>query len=124
MWSLISSKIVGAQFQHSPGQLVNLLRVAVADEVDMGTRQAAAISFKNLVRKDWEGTGARCHSWLMRQRVAVRFDRPQCVGCMLFVLHVCFNAHLLPSQQVGEDSLHMRASSFMPFHGNWIIILL
>ena len=36
---------------------MNLLRVAVADEVDMGTRQAAAISFKNLVRKDWEGTG-------------------------------------------------------------------
>ena len=52
---------MGAQFQHSPGQLVNLLRVAVADEVDMGTRQAAAISFKNLVRKDWEGTGVCSH---------------------------------------------------------------
>jgi hypothetical protein len=47
-----------AQFQHSPGQLVNLLRVAVEESVAMGTRQAAAISFKNLVRRDWEGTGA------------------------------------------------------------------
>ena len=55
---------MGAQFQHSPGQLVNLLRVAVTDEVDMGTRQAAAISFKNLVRKDWEGTGVRSRGCL------------------------------------------------------------
>jgi len=38
---------------------VNLLRVAVEESVAMGTRQAAAISFKNLVRRDWEGTGAR-----------------------------------------------------------------
>ena len=41
------------QFQHSEGQLVNLLRVAVEPSLDQGTRQAAAISFKNLVRRDW-----------------------------------------------------------------------
>ena len=36
---LTSGVNYGSQFQHSPGQLVNLLRVAVADEVDMGTRR-------------------------------------------------------------------------------------
>ncbi|KAK9813831.1 hypothetical protein WJX73_000701 [Symbiochloris irregularis] len=41
------------QFQHSKGQLVNLLRVAVEPSLDLGTRQAAAITFKNLVRHDW-----------------------------------------------------------------------
>ena len=41
------------QFQHSKGQLVNLLRVAVEPSLDQGTRQAAAITFKNLVRRDW-----------------------------------------------------------------------
>ncbi|BDA47636.1 Importin-7 [Coccomyxa sp. Obi] len=46
-----------AQFQHVEGQLVNLLRVAVEDSLDVGIRQVAAISFKNLVRKDWDPQG-------------------------------------------------------------------
>lgn len=46
------------QFQHVEGQLVNLLRVAVEDSLDVGIRQVAAISFKNLVRKDWDPQGA------------------------------------------------------------------
>ena len=49
------------QFQHVEGQLVNLLRVAVEDSLDVGIRQVAAISFKNLVRKDWEPQGAAGH---------------------------------------------------------------
>ncbi|EIE23737.1 ARM repeat-containing protein [Coccomyxa subellipsoidea C-169] len=47
-----------AQFQHVKGQLVNLLRVAVEDSLDVGLRQVAAISFKNLVRKDWDPPGS------------------------------------------------------------------
>ncbi|CAL5220954.1 g3058 [Coccomyxa viridis] len=42
------------QFQHVPGQLVNLLRVAVEDSLDVGIRQVAAITFKNATRKDWD----------------------------------------------------------------------
>lgn len=49
------------QFQHAEGQLVNLLRVAVEDSLDVGIRQVAAISFKNLVRKDWDPQGAAGH---------------------------------------------------------------
>lgn len=48
------------QFQHSKGQLVNLLRVAVEPSLDLGTRQAAAISFKNLVRRDWAAGEGQC----------------------------------------------------------------
>ena len=70
--------LVGVQFQHSPGQLVNLLRVAVEESVDMGTRQAAAISFKNLVRKDWaageEGSGARTEPPACRQTKSARWS--------------------------------------------------
>ena len=47
----------GVQFQHVQGQLVNLLRVAVEDSMDIGLRQIAAITFKNLVRKDWDPSG-------------------------------------------------------------------
>ena len=46
------------QFQHVPGQLVNLLRVAVEDSLDVGIRQVAVITFKNTVKKDWDPLGA------------------------------------------------------------------
>ena len=46
------------QFQHVPGQLVNLLRVAVEDSLDVGIRQVAVITFKNAVKKDWNPLGA------------------------------------------------------------------
>jgi hypothetical protein len=49
---------VGAQFQHEQGQLVNLLRVAVEDSLDVGLRQVAAITFKNLVKQEWDPSGA------------------------------------------------------------------
>lgn len=41
------------QAKHARGQVVNLLRVALEDSVDPSVRQVAAISFKNLVRRDW-----------------------------------------------------------------------
>ena len=45
---------VRPQYQHSPGQLTNLLRVAVEDSVDAAVRQVAAITFKHLVKADWD----------------------------------------------------------------------
>ena len=54
---LNSCHFVPFQFQHVPGQLVNLLRVAVEDSLDIGLRQVASITFKNLVRKDWDPSG-------------------------------------------------------------------
>eukprot|EP00887_Chlorella_sp_A99_P003658 scaffold7.g3658.t1 len=42
------------QHKHAPGQLVNLLRVALEDSVDPAVRQVAAISFKNVVRQGWQ----------------------------------------------------------------------
>ena len=48
------------QFQHEQGQLVNLLRVAMEDSLDIGLRQVAAITFKNLVKKEWDPSGAPC----------------------------------------------------------------
>ncbi|PSC72993.1 importin beta-like SAD2 [Micractinium conductrix] len=41
------------QSKHARGQVVNLLRVALEDSVDPAVRQVAAISFKNLVKRDW-----------------------------------------------------------------------
>lgn len=41
------------QSKHARGQVVNLLRVALEDSIDPSVRQVAAISFKNLVRRDW-----------------------------------------------------------------------
>ena len=52
------------QFQHVPGQLVNLLRVAVEDSLDVGIRQVAVITFKNAVKKDWDPLGAPLTSHL------------------------------------------------------------
>ena len=45
------------QHHHAPGQLTNLLRVAVEDSVDAAVRQVAAITFKNLVKVDWTPRG-------------------------------------------------------------------
>lgn len=47
------------QHQYAPGQLTNLLRVAVEDSVDGAIRQVAAITFKNLVKADWDTRGGR-----------------------------------------------------------------
>lgn len=46
------------QCKHARGQVVNLLRVALEDSVDAPVRQVAAISFKNLVKRDWSVEGA------------------------------------------------------------------
>lgn len=48
-----------AQHESLPGQLVNLLRVAAEGGVEPATRQVAAITLKNLVRRSWEVTGGR-----------------------------------------------------------------
>lgn len=48
------------QHKHARGQVVNLLRVALEDSVDPAVRQVAAISFKNLVKRDWAAEGACC----------------------------------------------------------------
>ena len=107
---------MGAQFQHSPGQLVNLLRVAVADEVDMGTRQAAAISFKNLVRKDWEGTGARCRGWRMRTWLRVFGEHNVLAACCL-----CYTFAYVPSlcrpSSLERTRCVTRARLCLPSHG-------
>jgi hypothetical protein len=47
------------QHKHAPGQLVNLLRVALEESVDASVRQVAAISFKNVVKRDWQAAGER-----------------------------------------------------------------
>jgi hypothetical protein len=46
------------QHKYARGQIVNLLRVALEESVDPAVRQVAAISFKNLVKRDWEAEGA------------------------------------------------------------------
>ena len=66
------------QYQHQPGHLTGLLRVAVEPSLDVGVRQVAAISFKNLVKADWEPHGARPGPSTARQhrrRDAVREPR-------------------------------------------------
>ena len=50
---------MSAQYQHQPGHLTGLLRVAVEPSLEPGIRQVAAISFKNLVKADWEPAGVR-----------------------------------------------------------------
>lgn len=47
------------QVQHRPGYLVNLLRVAMEGGIDASVRQVAAITFKNLVKRDWEHAGEK-----------------------------------------------------------------
>ena len=37
--------------------MVNLLRVAAEDSVDVAVRQQGAIAFKNLVRRSWDVEG-------------------------------------------------------------------
>lgn len=38
--------------------MTGLLRVAVEESLDPAIRQVAAITFKNLVKKDWDPAGA------------------------------------------------------------------
>jgi hypothetical protein len=47
------------QCRHSPGQIGNLLRVALEESLDLAIRQVAAIAFKNVVKKAWESRGER-----------------------------------------------------------------
>ena len=75
----------GLQFQHVQGQLVNLLRVAVEDSMDLGLRQIAAITFKNLVRKDWDPSGAARNP---RSRLPGAAAQP--------ALHVAWDWHACP----------------------------
>jgi hypothetical protein len=43
------------QYQHAPGQVVGLLRLALEPAADAALRQTAAIAFKNAARRGWEG---------------------------------------------------------------------
>lgn len=47
------------QHAHLPGQLTNLLRVAVEGTLDVSVRQVAAITLKNLVKTRWD-PGSTC----------------------------------------------------------------
>lgn len=47
------------QHAHLPGQLTNLLRVAVEGTLDVSVRQVAAITLKNLVKTRWESGSTR-----------------------------------------------------------------
>lgn len=49
--------VTAPQHKHAPGQVVNLLRVALEEGVDPAARQVAAIGFKNLVKRDWASEG-------------------------------------------------------------------
>ncbi|GFH09662.1 ARM repeat-containing protein [Haematococcus lacustris] len=42
------------QHEASKGQVINLLRVAAEESVDIAVRQVAAITFKRLVRRSWD----------------------------------------------------------------------
>jgi importin-7 len=57
----VAGIVIHLQHQHMPGQLTNLLRVAVEDSVDAAVRQVAAITFKNLVKADWDAQGEHMH---------------------------------------------------------------
>ncbi|KAK9839718.1 hypothetical protein WJX81_008385 [Elliptochloris bilobata] len=98
------------QFQHSPGQLVNLLRVAVEESVDLGTRQAAAISFKNLVRKDWEGAGSSGSAIPEADKAAVRDN----------LLEGIVRAPPLVRAQLGEC---LKSIVYSDFPERWPLIL-
>ena len=80
------------QFQHVPGQLVNLLRVAVEDSLDVGIRQVAVITFKNAVKKDWDPLGApstpMLHTFLI-DTILVNLACPLSFRAELCQLHSC-----------------------------------
>ncbi len=77
------------QSKHARGQIVNLLRVALEDSVDPAVRQVAAISFKNLVKRDWADEGA-CNAVCARCTATLGGG-----GCWLWVL---LAAHCLAAQ--------------------------
>lgn len=45
------------QYELAPGHVVNLLRVAGEPSVDLGVRQVASISFKQVAKRHWEPNG-------------------------------------------------------------------
>ena len=52
-------RIFALQYQHVPGHMTSLLRVAVEDSLDPAIRQVASITFKNLVKRDWSPAGGK-----------------------------------------------------------------
>lgn len=83
------------QHQHAPGQLTNLLRVAVEDSLDAPIRQVAAITVKNLVKADWDEQGethtCRGTQTLLQEGIgqparllaASKHGRPRCSHALL-----------------------------------------
>ncbi len=55
-----------------PGGLVSLLRVAVEETLELVVRHAAAIAFKNAVKKDWEHRESRPSKISEEEKSAVR----------------------------------------------------
>jgi hypothetical protein len=45
------------QYELAPGHVVNLLRVAGEPSVDLGVRQVASITFKQVAKRHWESSG-------------------------------------------------------------------
>lgn len=43
-----------SQYKYAKGQMVTILQVVCATQVDLHIRQAAAIHFKSVVVKDWD----------------------------------------------------------------------
>ncbi|KAL4855989.1 Importin beta-like SAD2 [Chlorella vulgaris] len=60
------------QSKHARGQVVSLLRVALEDSVDPAVRQVAAISFKNLVKRDWDVEEGKVSPLAEEDKAAVR----------------------------------------------------
>eukprot|EP00959_Pyramimonas_sp_CCMP1952_P097749 2042983-Pyramimonas_sp.AAC.1 len=46
--------------EHTPGHIVILLQVIVAQQLDLSIRQAASIHFKQLLHKGWEPKSGVC----------------------------------------------------------------
>lgn len=60
------------QSKHARGQVVNLLRVSLEEGCDPAVRQVAAISFKNLVKRDWEAEEGKASPLAEEDKAAVR----------------------------------------------------
>lgn len=52
--TLRHTRFATAQHEYVPGHAINLLRIAAEPQVAEATRQAAAINFKNIVKRGWE----------------------------------------------------------------------
>lgn len=98
------------QHQHAPGQLTNLLRVSVEESVDAAVRQVAAITFKNLVKADWDVRGEQetaPPAWALIAllvEAAAKQEHVAAISCTAAVLLSLFAARPLEKHLLDLDS--------------------